>query len=200
MAMAIDFFVLRQVTKLIEQKLEEARKSVPKAYTAATDASGVFAGDVAKSMAAAQPRDKTATAAADVTGKAREENAKKVHSSLHGHLKSGRGVAVYLQKEPKFGGEHEGELDRHYIVPHSDGHYLVSGKKTTKIASLTPGSHGFISIMPHASGKRSASPIGYIPAAGGDEKHLRTFDPEQVEKSGMGKQFKMKLRGTPEFH
>lgn len=198
--MAIDFFVLRQVTKLIEQKLEEARKSVPKAYTAATDDSGVFAGDIAKAKAGVNPRFTDAGVIASVTGSARETNAKKVHDTLHGHLKAGRGVAVFMQKQPVFGGEHEGELERHYIVPHSDGHYLVSGGKTTKIAGMTPGSHGFISIMPHASGKRSASPIGYIPAAGGDEKHLRTFDPEHVEKSGLGKKFKMKLRGTPEFH
>ena len=198
--MAIDFFVLRQVTQLIQQKIEEARKSVPKAYTAATDASGVFAGDVAKSKAAVQPKDYTASAVADVTGKAREENSKKVHAALHGHLKAGRGVAVFMQKKPVFGGEHEGELERHYIVPHSDGHYLVTGGKTVKIAGMTPGSHGFISVMPHSSGNRSVSPVGYIPAAAGDEKHFRTFDTDQVERSGLGKRFKMKLRGTPEFH
>ncbi len=198
--MAIDFFVLRQVTKLIEQKLEEARKSVPKAFTAATDASGVFAGDIAKAKAGANPRFTDAGVIASVTGGAREKNANKVHDILHGHLKAGRGVAVYLQKEPKFGGEHEGELDRHYIVPHSDGHYLVTGKKTVKIASMTPGAHGFISVMPHSTGRRSASPVGYIPAAGGDERHLRTFDADQVGKSGIGKKFKMSLRGTPEFH
>jgi len=195
--MAIDFFVLRQVTDLIEQKLEEARKSVPKAYTAATDASGVFAGDVARSKAAAQPKDSTASAVTDVTGKAREDSAKKIHDRIHGHLKAGKGVAVYLHKEPKFGDEHEGELERHYIVPHTDGHYLVSGKKTTKIAGMSAGSHGFISVMPHASGRRSASPLGYIPAGSGHEQHIRTFDPEQVERSGLGKAFKMRLRGTP---
>lgn len=198
--MAIDFFVLRQVAKLIEQKIEEARKSVPKAYTAATDASGVFAGDVARTKAAAQPTDSTRTAVADVTGKAREHNAKKVHDTIHGHLKAGKGVAVYLQKQPAFGDEHEGDLERHYIVPHSDGNYLISGKKTVKIASMTPGSHGFIGLMPHASGKRSASALGYIRAATGDERHIRTFDTDQVERSGLGSKFKMRLRGTPEFH
>ena len=195
--MAIDFFVLRQVTELIEQKLEEARKSVPKAYTAATDASGVFAGDVARSKAAVQPKDTTASGTTNVTGKARGESAKKIHDQIHGHLKSGKGVAVYLHKEPKFGDEHEGELERHYIVPHTDGHYLVSGKKTTKLAGMNAGSHGFISLMPHTSGRKSASPLGYIPAGMGSEQHFRTFDPEQVERSGLGKGFKMRLRGMP---
>lgn len=198
--MAIDFFVLRQVTQLIEQKLEEAKRSVPKAYTAATDASGVFAGDVARAQAAAQPKDSTRTAVADVTGKAREENARRVHDIIHGHLKSGKGVAVYLQREPSFGDEYEGDLERHYLVPHSDGNYLITGGKTVKIASMTPGSHGFIGLMPHASGRRSASPVGYIRAAGGDERHIRTFDADQVERSGLGSKFKMRLRGTPEFH
>jgi len=199
MAMAIDFFVFRQVTQLIEQKLEEARKTAPKAYTAATDASGAFAGDIAKSKAATAPNPKYTDQGviSSVTGKAREESAKKIHDTISGHLKGGKGVAVFLHKEPKFGEEHEGELERHYIVPHTDGHYLVSGKKTTKIASMSPGSHGFISIMPHSSGRRSASPMGYIPAGVGHEQHVRTFDSGQVERSGLGKGFKMRLRGTP---
>ena len=198
--MAIDFFVLRQVTQLIEQKLEEARKSVPKAYTAATDASGVFAGDVARAKAAAEPKDMTKTAAADVTGKARHEASTKVHSSIAGHLKAGKGVAVFLHKSPQFGAEHEGELERHFLVPHEGETYLVSGKKTHRVASMTPGSHGFISIMPHSSGRRSASPVGYIPAGHKGEQDVRTFDPEQVERSGLGKNFKMRLRGMPQFH
>lgn len=189
--MAIDFFVLRQVTQLIEQKLEEARKSVPKAYTAATDASGVFAGDVAKSKATVAPPSRNI--AAQVTGDARQKAAQSAHDQITGHLKSGKGVAVYLQKEPKFGDEHEGELDRHYLVPHSDGStYLVSGKKTHKVSGMSAGPHGFISVMPHSSGRKAVSALGYISTSG-----VRTFDPEQVQRSGLGKDFKMRIRGTP---
>jgi hypothetical protein len=197
--MAIDFFTLRQVTGLIEQKLEEAKRAVPKAYTAATDASGAFAGDIARSKAesGSNPRFTDQGVITGVTAKAREESARKIHDTIHGHLKAGKGVAVFLHKEPKFGEEHEGELERHYIVPHTDGHYLVSGKKTIKIAGMAPGGHGFISIMPHSTGRKSASPVGYIPAGSGSEQHVRTFDPEQVERSGLGKGFKMKLRGAP---
>jgi hypothetical protein len=193
MAMAIDFFVLRQVTQLIEQKLEEARKSVPKAYTAATDASGVFAGDVAKSKAQVTPPSRNIPA--EVTGAARQKAAQATHDTISGHLKTGKGVAVYLQKEPKFGDEHEGELERHYLVPHSDGStYLVSGKKTHKVSGMSAGPHGFISVMPHSSGKRAVSAVGYIPTTG-----IRTFNAGQVESSGMGKNFKMKMRGMPEL-
>lgn len=198
--MAIDFFVLRQVTQLIEQKLEEARKSVPKAYTAATDASGVFSGDIARAKAAAGPKDMTKTAVADVTGKARQQASTKVHSVIAGHLKAGKGVAVFLHKSPQFGDEHEGELERHFLIPHQGETYLVSGKKTHKVAAMSPGSHGFIGIMPHASGRRSVSPVGYIPAGHAAEEDIRTFDPEQVEKTGLGKNFKMRLRGMPQFH
>jgi hypothetical protein len=191
--MAIDFFVLREVTKLIEQKIEEAKKSVPKAYTAATDESGVFAGDIAKAQAAASPRSRNI--AAEVTAAGRQKNAQGTHDTISGHLKSGRGVAVFLQKEPKFGDEHEGELERHYLVPHEDGStYLISGKKTHKVSGMSAGPHGFISIMPHGSGKRSVSSVGYIP---GSREHVRTFDPGQVEKTGLGKNFKMRLRGAP---
>jgi hypothetical protein len=193
MAMAIDFFVFRQVTQLIEQKLEEARKSAPKAYTAATDASGVFAGDVAKSKAQVAPRPKNI--AAEVTGEARHKAAQASHDAISGHLKGGKGVAVFLQKEPKFGDEHEGELERHYLVPHSDGStYLMSGKKTHKVSGMSAGPHGFISVMPHSTGKKSVSAVGYIPTSG-----IRTFDPAQVQSSGMGKKFKMKMRGMPEL-
>ena len=191
MAMAIEFFVLRQVTQLIEQKLEEARKSVPKAYTAATDASGVFAGDVAKSKAQVTPPSRNIPA--EVTGAARQKAAQATHDTISGHLKSGKGVAVYLQKEPKFGDEHEGDLERHYLVPHSDGStYLVSGKKTHKVSGMSAGPHGFISVMPHASGRKSASAIGYISSSG-----IRTFNADQVERTGLGKKFNMRLRGNP---
>jgi hypothetical protein len=193
--MAIDFFVLRQVSELVHQKIEEAKKSVPKAYTAATDASGAFAGDIARAKAEAAPKERNIPA--EVTGEHRHKAAQGAHDTITSHLKAGKGVAVYLQKEPKFGEEHEGELDRHYLVPHSDGStYLVSGKKTHKVSGMSAGPHGFISIMPHGSGKRSVSAVGYIP---GNREHIRTFDAAQAEATGLGKKFKMKLRGAPTF-
>ena len=187
--MAIDFFVLRQVSELIEQKLEEAKKSVPKAYTAATDASGVFAGDIAR----AQAQPKSRNIAAEVTGDARQKAAQAVHDTISGHLKAGKGVAVFMQKEPKFGDEHEGELERHYLVPHNDGStYLISGKKTHKVSGMAAGPHGFISVMPHGTGRRAVSALGYISTSG-----VRTFDADQVQRSGMGKTLKMRLSGPP---
>jgi hypothetical protein len=196
--MAIDFFTLRQVTSLIEQKLEEAKRAVPKAYTAATDASGAFAGDIARTQAAQTENPKFSDKGIihSTTAGARHSSAKMIHGTIAGHLKNGRGVAVFLHDTPEFG--NEGELDRHYLVPHSDGStYLIKGKKTIKVSSMSPGEHGFISIMPHGTGKKSIKPVGYIPAGTGNEQHIRTFDPEQVERTGLGKNFKMRIGGNP---
>lgn len=193
--MAINFFTLRQVTQLIAQKLEEAKRSVPAAYTAATRPDGTFAKDMAQ-MNTVKLTNKDI--AGSVTSAARSESSKKLHGHINTHLQGGRGVAVYLQKQPGFGAEQEGELDRHYIVPHTDGHYLVSGNKTRKIASLIPGEHGMIAVMPYSKGNRSASPIGYIPGGTGSQNDIRTFAPDQVEKSGIGSKFKMRIQGgTP---
>ena len=191
--MAINFFTLRQVTQLIAQKLEEAKRSVPAAYTAAINKDKTFAKDMAQ-LNTVKLTNKDI--AGSVTGAARSESSKKLHGHINTHLQGGRGVAVYLQKEPVFG--KEGELDRHYIVPHTDGHYLVSGKKTTRIAAMIPGEHGMIAVMPYSKGNRSASPIGYIPAGTGSQNDIRTFAPDQVEKSGIGSKFKMRIQGgTP---
>lgn len=193
--MAINFFTLRQVTQLIAQKLEEAKRSVPAAYTAATRPDGTFAKDMAQ-LNTVKLTNKDI--AGSVTGAARSESSKKLHGHINTHLQGGRGVAVYLQKQPGFGADQEGELNRHYIVPHTDGHYLVSGKKTTKIASMIPGEHGMIAVMPYSKGNRSASPIGYIPAGAGSHNDIRTFASDQVEKSGIGPKFKMRIQGgTP---
>ena len=193
--MAINFFTLRQVTQLIAQKLEEAKRSVPAAHTAAINKDKTFAKDIAQ-LNTVKLTNKDI--AGSVTGAARSESSKKLHGHINTHLQGGRGVAVYLQKQPGFGADQEGELDRHYIVPHTDGHYLVSGKKTTKIASMIPGEHGMIAVMPYSKGNRSASPIGYIPAGAGSQNDIRTFAPDQVEKSGIGSKFKMRIQGgTP---
>jgi len=200
--MAINFFTLRQVTQLIAQKLEEAKRSVPAAYTAAKKPDGTFAKDI-DLLHPVKLTNKDI--AGSVTGAARSESSKKLHGHINTHLQGGRGVAVYLQKEPVFGADQEGELDRHYIVPHTDGHYLVSGSgksgkkmKTTRIASMIPGEHGMIAVMPYSKGNRSASPIGYIPAGADSHNDIRTFAPDQVEKSGIGSKFKMRIQGgTP---
>ena len=191
--MAINFFTLRQVTQLIAQKLEEAKRSVPAAHTAAINKDKTFAKDIAQ-LNTVKLTNKDI--AGSVTGAARSESSKKLHGHINTHLQGGRGVAVYLQKEPIFG--KEGELDRHYIVPDTDGHYLVSGGKTTRIAAMIPGEHGMIAVMPYSKGNRSASPIGYIPAGADSHNDIRTFATDQVEKSGIGPKFKMRIQGgTP---
>ena len=165
------------------------------AYKAATNSAGEFAGDIAR---ASKPKLDSVTA--DVTHAARAHSANKVHALISTHLSSGRGVAVYMQSTPEFGGEHEGDLSRHHLVKHDDKTYLVSGKKTIEVASMNPSASGFVSIMPHATrGKRSVSPIGYIPAGAGGADSIRTFNPSDIERTGFGKTMKMKVPGTMEL-
>jgi hypothetical protein len=65
---------------------------------------------------------------------------------------------------------------------------------------MNPSASGFVSIMPHATrGKRSVSPIGYIPAGAGGADSIRTFDPSNLERTGFGKTMKMKVPGTMEL-
>jgi hypothetical protein len=165
------------------------------AYKAATNSAGEFAGDIAR---ASKPKLDSVTA--DVTHAARAHSANKVHALISTHLSSGRGVAVHMQSTPEFGAEHEGDLSRHHLVTHDGKTYLVSGKKTIEVASMNPSASGFVSIMPHATrGKRSVSPIGYIPAGAGGADSIRTFDPSDIERTGFGKTMKMKVPGTMEL-
>ena len=165
------------------------------AYKAATNSSGEFAGDIAR---ASKPKLDSVTA--DVTYAARAHSANKVHALISTHLSSGRGVAVHMQPTPEFGAEHEGDLSRHHLVMHDGKTYLVSGKKTIEVASMNPSASGFVSIMPHATrGKRSVSPIGYIPAGAGGADSIRTFNPSDIERTGFGKTMKMKVPGTMEL-
>ena len=165
------------------------------AYKAATNSAGEFAGDIAR---ASKPKLDSVTA--DVTHAARSHSANKVHALISTHLSSGRGVAVHMQSTPEFGAEHEGDLSRHHLVTHDNKTYLVSGKKTIEVASMNPSASGFVSIMPHSTrGKRSVSPIGYIPAGAGGADSIRTFDPSNLERTGFGKTMKMKVPGTMEL-
>ena len=165
------------------------------AYKAATNSAGEFAGDIAR---ASKPKLDSVTA--DVTHAARAHSANKVHALISTHLSSGRGVAVHMQPTPEFGAEYEGDLSRHHLVKHDDKTYLVSGKKTIEVASMNPSASGFVSIMPHATGrKRSVSPIGYIPAGAGGADSIRTFNPSDIERTGFGKTMKMKVPGTMEL-
>ena len=166
------------------------------AYKAALNSAGEFAGDIAKAKA----KDKLHSVTADVTYAARAHSANKVHALISTHLSSGRGVAVHMQPTPEFGAEHEGDLSRHHLVMHDGKTYLVSGKKTIEVASMNPSASGFVSIMPHATrGKRSVSPIGYIPAGAGGADSIRTFNPSDIERTGFGKTMKMKVPGTMEL-
>ena len=167
------------------------------AYKAAINSAGEFASDIAKAKA----KDKLHSVTADVTYAARAHSANKVHALISTHLSSGRGVAVHMQSTPEFGAEHEGDLSRHHLVKTHDGKtYLVSGKKTIEVESLSPGPHGFVAITPRITGrKRSVSPIGYIPAGAGGADSIRTFDPSDIERTGFGKTMKMKVPGTMEL-
>ena len=166
------------------------------AHKAAINSAGEFASDIAKAKA----KDKLHSVTADVTYAARAHSANKVHALISAHLSSGRGVAVHMQPTPEFGAEHEGDLSRHHLVTHDGKTYLVSGKKTIEVASMNPSASGFVSIMPHATrGKRSVSPIGYIPAGAGGADSIRTFNPSDIERTGFGKTMKMKVPGTMEL-
>jgi hypothetical protein len=166
------------------------------AYKAAINSAGEFASDIAKAKA----KDKLHSVTADVTYAARAHSANKVHALISTHLSSGRGVAVHMQSTPEFGAEHEGDLSRHHLVTHDGKTYLVSGKKTIEVESLSPGPHGFVAITPRITGrKRSVSPIGYIPAGAGGADSIRTFDPSNLERTGFGKTMKMKVPGTMEL-